>query len=312
MCRPDEGIFPKEKTFLMQNAKINGPATATFALLALIWGSSFILMLRGLDAFSPLQIAALRIVIAAIVMIPFLIGRAREVPKEVWKYIVGIGICGNALPAFLFPLAETHITSASAGILNALSPIWVLILGALFFGFSFTRTQLVGIILGFTGAVILVLSGEEKVDIFQQLQYASLIIIATIGYGLSTNLMKKCSQTPTVLVSGFALLFVAVPYGIYLLADSTLVPIFNENPKAWISFGYIAILGAVGTAFALILYFRLVKITAPIMASSIAYIIPIVALLIGWQFAGETITWTGIGGMVIILIGVYLVNKKTV
>ncbi|MEL6673593.1 MAG: DMT family transporter [Bacteroidota bacterium] len=281
-----------------------------YIFLALVWGSSFILIKKGLIAFTPYQIAGLRILIAAGVLAPFILGRAKEVKPEAWKYIFLIGIVGNAIPAFLFPLAEQKISSASAGILNVLSPVFTMILGVLFFQLKGKVRQGIGILLGFGGAVGLILAGDGEVDIISQLLYAGFVVLATVGYGLSTNIMKRyLSDTPAVLASGFGLAFVSIPYIFYLFFFAELPQTFAEQPHAWTSLGYIFILGAMGTAIALVLFYRLVQITEPIFSSSVTYVIPIVALALGLM-DGETITAGQIGFMLVILAGVYLVNRK--
>ena len=281
-----------------------------YILLALVWGSSFILIMRGLDAFSPMQVAGLRIFIAGITLLPFVIGKASRVRRTEWKYIFAIGVFGNAIPAFLFPMAETKINSATAGILNVLSPIWVLILGSLIFELAFTRRQFFGVMLGFIGVVCLILLGNEELDLFENITYSMFPILATVGYGLSTIIMKRyLNETPSVLASGFALLAIAIPYAIYLMFYSDIIPVFQHHPEAWASLGYIAILAIFGTGIALVLFYRLVQRTNPIFSASVTYVIPIVALAWG-LLDGEQISVLQMLSMGIILGGVYLVNAK--
>ena len=218
-----------------------------YLLLALVWGSSFILIMRGLDAFTPMQIAALRMIIAGLSLLPFVVGKMRKVKREEWKYIILMGITGNAVPAFLFPLAETKINSATAGILNVLSPIWVLVLGTLFFAFSFSRRQFLGILLGFAGVVSLILLGNEELAFFENVAYSLLPVLAAMGYAVSTIIMKKyLNQTPSRIASGFALLIVSIPYLIYLIGFSDILGVLQTHPKAWASLGYISILAVFG------------------------------------------------------------------
>ncbi|MEM7371483.1 MAG: EamA family transporter [Bacteroidota bacterium] len=280
-----------------------------YFLLAMVWGSSFILMKKALLAFTPLQIGALRMVVAGLVMLPFLLGKASQLSRKDWVFVVAVGIFGNGLPAFLFPMAETHINSASVGMLNSLSPLFTLIIGVLFFRLPFVWTKSIGIILGFVGAAILVLAKDQSVDAMQHVQYAILVVIATIGYGLSTNIMKSfLSELPTLLASGFALVSVAIPYGTYLLIASDISTVFASSPYAWSSFLFIIILGAVGTALALIWYYRLLRLTDPIISSSVAYVIPIVALIWG-LIDGEHINGLQFLAMGIILAGVWMANR---
>ncbi|MEO1448572.1 MAG: EamA family transporter, partial [Bacteroidota bacterium] len=277
-----------------------------FAFLCITWGSSFILMKKGLEAFSPLQIAALRLVIAALTLLPVVIRQLRKVRREEWRYIIAVGIVGNGIPAFLFPLAETELNSASAGVLNALSPLFVLLLGQWFFGFAFAARRKWGVVLGFLGACVLVLGGEDEVDLLLHAGYAMLVVVATVGYGLSTNIMKRhLNQTPATLASGGGFLVAALPYGLYLLLGSDIGTVMQSHPAAWSSLGYIFILGALGTAISLVIFYRLVQTTDTLVAASVTYVIPLVAL--GWGLLdGETFSGIQYAGMLIILGGVWL------
>lgn len=281
-----------------------------FLLLSFLWGSSFILMKRGLDAFSPLQIAALRICIAGLVMLPFVWGKAKQVSQKAWPYILIIGIIGNAIPAFLFPLAETKINSSSTGILNVMSPVFTLVLGLTFFGFRFKTKQIYGVFLGFIGAIILLSMGGGELNMGSHINYSLLVVFATVLYGLSTNITKKYLQeTSPIFASGFALVFVSIPYWIYLLGFSDIEQVFATSEYAWASLGYISILAALGTSLALVLFYYLVQQTDTLFSSSVTYIIPMVAL--GWGLLdGEIISPWELLGMLVIMVGVYLINSK--
>lgn len=295
-----------------QNTDNRTLAWGILILLCLVWGSSFILIKKGLEAFNPYQLGGLRIVIAAGVLLPFALAKSKKLSRNEWKFIFVVGIIGNGIPAILFPLAETKINSATAGALNTLSPLFVLLLGYLFFQFVFTPRQVLGVIIGLGGALLLILTGGGEIDLASNTLYASFVILATIGYGLSTNIMKRhLNHTPSVLASGYALLSVSLPYGIYLLFFSGIKDVFETHPSAWTAFGYIIILGAFGTALALVLFYRLVQLTSPLFSASVTYFIPIVAL--SWGILdGEVFTLLQYLSMLIILAGVYLANKKQV
>lgn len=285
-------------------------AWVIFLFLALTWGSSFILIKKGLEAFSPLQVATLRIIIAALVLQPLLWGQARKVPRKSWIYIALVGFMGNGLPAFLFPAAQAHINSATAGVLNALSPVFVLIFGLLFFGIGATLKQGIGVVLGFIGALLLTLARGGEINPFESLGYSGLILLATICYGMTTIIMKKyLSHINSIHATGFALSFAAIPYAIFLFSYSDIPEVLQNNPLAWQSLGFISILGAIGTALAVVLFYRLIKMTEAIIAASVTYVIPLVAL--GWGFlVGETFSLGQMAGIAIVLLGVYLVNRK--
>ena len=289
--------------------RVSFSAWIIFLFLALVWGSSFILIKRGLDSFSPQQVAAMRIIVAAMVLLPFVLRVSnKRISRQEGIAILMNGIFGNAIPAFLFPLAETHINSASAGVLNTLSPLFVLTLGVLFFGLAVTHIQIIGIVVGFGGATMLVLFGAEEVNMAQHIFYAFMLVLATVGYGLSTNIMKRyLNHTSPILATGYGLLAVSIPYSVYILFLD-IPKVFDTDPLAWQSFTYVVILGAVGTALALVLFYRLVQLTEPIFSSSVTYVIPIVALLWG-LLDGETFSFLQLMGIFVILIGVYLSTR---
>lgn len=278
------------------------------ASLALIWGSSFMLMERGLVAFAPLQVAGLRMTLAGLTLLPFAWRAFRRVERKRWPWILLVGVVGNALPAFLFPLAETVITPATAGILNTLSPVFALLLGVLLFGFHFSRTKVLGMMISFVGALVLVLAGASEINMGTHLLYSGWVVLAALGYGLSVNLIKKHLQEVSALdISTLALLSMAIPYGWYL-ASSDIGTVLQVHPQGWASLGFVAVLAAVGTALALILFNRLVQLTDPMVSASVTYLIPIVA--VGWDLlAGYPVYPGQVVGMAVILSGVWLVNK---
>lgn len=282
-----------------------------YLYLVLAWGSSFILIKQGLASFSPFQVAALRIVIAALVMLPFTIGRSKEISRVEWRFILIVGLIGNAIPALLFPYAETVLNSATAGILNTLSPLFVLLLGVFFFQLKPSSSQRTGMLVGFSGAVVLVLASGQEIDFWSNAFYSFLVVIATICYGLSTNIMKRyLNTTPSLLATGYALMAMAIPYLVYLLFFSDVAEVFALDERSvWLSFASIAILAALGTALALVCFYRLVQITDPIFSSSVTYVIPIIAMMWG-LLDDEKIYPAQYLGMALILSGVFLTNRK--
>lgn len=297
----------------MTENKENSPLKiwGILGILALIWGSSFILMHKGLDAFNPYQIGSLRMVIATLCMLPFGLRYAKTVPKHLWKYFPLVGIIGNGIPAMLFPLAEMHINSATAGILNGLTPVFALLIGIVFFGISFTWSKLGGILLGLTGGTLVILGGSEglKGSIF----YALVVVFAAMLYGISVNLMKKyLNEVHPIAIATFTIASISIPCLIYLIY-SDLPQVFATKEAALPSLGFIAILAAFGTAASTVLFYHLVQITDPIRSSSVTYLMPIVACLWGFlRTDSENITMMQIAGMLVILAGVYLLNKKKV
>ncbi len=283
-------------------------------ILAVVWGSSFILMKKGLDAFHPFQVGALRMILAAVGLLPLmLIRRKKRTFKSLTnthkRMLVATGMIGNAIPAFLFPLAETRINSATAGVLNALTPLFVWIIGVSFFFLPKTVRQITGVIIGFVGAFLLIRAGENELQFLDNVLYTGFVILATILYGLNANLIKAyLNDLDAITISGYALISASIPY-IFYLAGSDFFYRLSHIPEAWESMFFILILAWVGTAMALVLFNHLLKLTDPIFSSSVTYLIPIVA--VGWgMLDGEAIFPGQMLGMAIILSGVYLVNRK--
>ncbi len=280
----------------------------TLLFLATIWGSSFILMKRGLEVFDFMQVAALRIFIAFLSLIPFLPKAFKNVKRKHYLPIIIMALLGNGIPAFLFTKAQTQLDSSLVGILNAIVPLFTLILGVYFFKSKPTKTNIVGIFLGLFGAVLLTvnsLTGGVEVNF-----YVWLVVLATVFYAISINVLKKyLSDLNASSITALAFLIIGPLSSGYLFStDFTAVLMSNEN--GMMALVYIALLSVLGTSMAVIIFNKLISRSSAIFASSVTYLIPIVAILWG-VFDGEIITPYHLFGMLIILSGVYLVNKKS-
>ncbi|MBK9447873.1 MAG: DMT family transporter [Bacteroidetes bacterium] len=279
-------------------------------ILSLIWGSSFILMLFGLKVFPPLQLALIRMAVAAVCLSPLVFLYIRKVSWRDVGILFAIGMAGNAVPAYLFAEAETQLPSAIVGVLNSMSPIFTLLLGWMFFKLRFPLVNGAGVLLGFVGATILALSGGVDAQQTTKLSYTLLVVGATVCYGISTNLIKYyfTGRNP-IMIATMALSLVGWPSLIYLLAFTDFSQRFETQPGAMEAFGYIAILGAVGTAFGVALFNKLLQISSIIFATSVTYTIPLVALLWGVFLKEELTPWHAVG-FAVILLGVWLANRK--
>ena len=278
-------------------------------LLSLIWGSSFILMKRGLEAFSFGQVAALRLFIAFVFLA--VLGREfyKSIPKEKLWFLFLTGLIGNGLPALLFTKSQTFLDSGIVGILNVLTPLFTLFIGLFFFNLKVKLINYVGIGIGMVGAIYLLYPDIQDIN-DKVLLYSLMAISATVCYGLSTNIIKTHLQELNSLqITTIAFSFIGPWAGIYLFS-SDFIQVMNSHPKAWSSLGYTTILAIIGTALSVIAFNKLIKMTGALFATSCTYIIPVVAIL--WGFIdGETITSHHISGFVIISAGVYLVNKRS-
>ena len=279
-------------------------------LLSLIWGSSFILMKRGLIYYPPEQMAALRITIAFLASFPLALSGLKTIKKQDWKYVVVPGVVGSGIPALLFAIAQTRINSSLAGMLNSLTPLFTLIVGYLFFKFVFSVKHIIGVLLGFIGAAGLVLVRADGLH-FENYQFALLIVVATLFYGISINVIKaKLGHLNSITISGWGLLFAAVPYAVYLFFQSDFLFRLQNETGAWTGLGYIATLAIMSTATSNILYFHMVKISSPLFASAVTYFIPIVAL--GWGIMdGEQLQMLHIVAFAFILGGVALISYRS-
>lgn len=285
------------------------PATAwaKLCLLALIWGSSFFLIKKGLLTFTALEVASIRLASAAAVLAPFALVRIRRIQRHQWPIILSVGLVGSMLPAFLFALAQTHVDSGITGALNALTPLFTLLIGTFIFRQVVSRQTLLGLLVGFTGTLTLVLlnaNGSLSLN-----AYALFVVAATCCYGFNLNLIKAYlpDQTPLT-ITGVSLLMV-LPVALLYLAGPSEVFAKLQGSTAWMSFAAVITLGVVGTALALILFNHLVQIGTTVFASSVTYLIPLVAMLLG-SLDGEHIGFWQLLGMGLILLGVGLANRK--
>ena len=277
------------------------------SFLALVWGSSFILIKRGLIGLSALQVGSLRIIFAAVFLLLIGLRSLPKIPKHKWKYIVMTSMFGTFVPAFLFALAQTEIDSSVTSILNSLTPLNTLVLGTLVFGVSFQRRQVLGVFIGLVGSLLLVFNGAMNHP-DQNYYYAILVIIASICYAINVNLIKRflSDLSPLSITTGnFAVLL--LPASLILFFTGFSEVIYIEKVQQAVLF--IVVLGVVGTGIANILFFKLIQISSPVFATSVTYLIPVVAFFWG-LLDNEMLTPIQFLGAFIILIGVYLSAKK--
>lgn len=279
-----------------------------FISLALVWGSSFLLMKKGLRTFTYDQMGALRIVFAWILAAILSIKDFSLVKKSEIFPLFWVGILGNGIPYYLFPLAVKHLDSGLVGIFNSLVPLFTLITGAIFFGKYFRRIQVIGVIIGLAGALLL-LFPKMNLEVNPNFVYGSLAIISTVCYALSINtISEKLSGMRSIAITGLSLTVVGVPSLLYLFFTDFRERLFTD-PLGFTNLGIAAFLGMVNSALAIIVFNELIKLTNPLFSSSVTYFIPVVALLWG-ALDGEKIGLLHLLGISTILTGVYLVNKR--
>ncbi|MDV7186272.1 DMT family transporter [Lutibacter sp. TH_r2] len=275
--------------------------------LAIIWGSSFILMKYALVSLSPIQVGAIRILFTAAFLLIIGLKKLLTIKRRHWYYLALNGFVGTFFPSFLFAYAVDKIDSSIASILNSLTPLNTLIFGALFFGFGFKKRQLIGVLVGLVGTVLLILKGAE-VNPNQDYFYASFILIATIGYAFNVNILKKYLHDLDALSITVGNFFLMMIPAFFVLLYTDFFETFEPTKGNLNGLMYIAILAIIGTGLAKIMFNRLIQISTPIFSSSVTYLIPIVAITWG-VLDGEKVTLLQFFSGLIILLGVYMVNK---
>jgi drug/metabolite transporter (DMT)-like permease len=290
----------------MKNQLINW---GLFATITAIWGSSFMLMKEGLIELSAFQVAAMRIFSAGFVLLPVAIRQLKIMPTEKIKMAVLSASIGNFIPAFLFCIAETKINSSLAGIVNALTPLFAILMGVLFFKMPFVWKKVAGVLIGFVGLLLLFLPKSDGIAFDQNQWYALFVVAATMLYGINPNLIVKHLQGINSLhIAAIGLSFLAIPSFLILLFTGYFSA-FSTSPSFIRATAASVILGIFGTAVAQIMFLMLLKRTGVVFSSLATYIMPFVAILWGVYYGEKTSTWEFIC-LAIILSGVYFANKK--
>ncbi len=288
---------------------VNSKKWLYLIVLSLIWGSSFILIKKSLVGLSPIQLGALRIVFTAVFL--FIVGfkSLQEIKRKDWKWIAISGYLGSFFPPFFFAFAQTEIDSAVAAILNSLTPLYTAISGIIFFGVLLLKRQIIGVVLGLLGTVVLIIASSHF-SINQNYWYAVPILVSSLGYAININIIKKHLQhMSAVSISTGNFLLIVFPALVMLYFSGFFSAVFySESIQAALL--YVVILSLFGTALAKILFNRLVQISSPVFSASVTYTMPMVAVFWG-VFDGERLHMYQLFGGLVILIGVYLANKNS-
>ncbi len=298
-----------------------------FIGLSVIWGSSFILMMKGLVSLNAYQVASLRIIFSGIVLLPVAIRHIRSVPKSKLFVIFLSGVQGSLLPAYLFCIAETKIDSSLAGSLNALTPVFVILMGAFFFNARVATNKILGICISFAGSILLFFAQPFSSHAGTNALYTSLVVIATMLYGLNVNMVGKYLKgIPSLHIAAIALSLNAIPALIVLYFTGYFSQDIFSEPML-IATGYTFLLGVLGTALASIFFYILMRRAGMVFASMVTYAIPAVAIM--WAILdthkniifsgslpfGEIMSvifyawWKQFLCLLVILFGVYMANR---
>ena len=279
-------------------------------VLTLIWGSSFILIKKGLEHFDPYQVGALRVLIAGVLLSPLAIIHRKKFPQKRIKWLVLAAFSGNFIPMFLFPIAETQISSSVAGIINSMMPIFVIIVGGLFWKSATTGRQILGVSISFSGACLLMLGsqGETGIKFFPIL----LLLIATFLYAISMTTVKaKLNDISSQVLSGFVFFYILFLPSLLALISTGFFGEFKGTSSEFLGLGYVSLLSIFGTGLAMLLNYRLLKISSPLFASTVTLLMPIVAVLWG-VLDGERLTAIQFTGGLIIIGGLIFLRSKPI
>ena len=279
-------------------------------ILAIIWGSSFILIKKSLIGLTPFQLGSLRIIISGFFILLVGYGGLKKIKREHWKWLIISGFLGTFFPAFFFAIAETEIDSAIASILNSLVPLNTILFGLTVFKIASSRRQILGVIIGFIGTSILIGKGAE-LNPNQNYLFAGFVILSTIMYAFNVNIIKRYLQDVkpiTIAAGNFAA--IVLPAFIVLLFTNFFSQEVFQSPDLKMAMLYIIILSLFGTAIAKVLFNNLVQMATPVFASSVTYLMPIVAVIWG-LLDGESFNYMQLLATLLILFGVYLANKRS-
>jgi drug/metabolite transporter (DMT)-like permease len=292
----------------MKSSESKSPLIIWLAIigLALIWGSSFILVKKSLLAYSAMQVGALRIFSATLFFVPFFIQRRKHFLPGQWKYLLIAGLTGNMLPAILFSVAGQHLSSALSGMLNAFTPLFALIIGILFYAQKTNWKQIMGIILGLIGCIGLLVAGKGFALDFNI--HALWVVLATLLYGINMHIVKTHLSNLHPLTSTSGIFMMIGPIALSLLALSGFFSVPMDEAHVWPLISGIG-LGLLGSAIGMLVFNQIIKWTSAVIASSVTYMIPIVALAWG-TLDGESIYLSQITFMFILLLGIYGINKS--
>ncbi len=278
-------------------------------VLSVVWGSSFILMKRGMEVFSADEVGGLRIAIAFVFLLPLFLKKQEINFKKNWKGLVLMGVFGNLIPAFLFTAAEIQISSSLAGMLNALTPLFTITVAVIWFKDKFKTIQVIGILSGLVGAMLLLLFNEGG-DASTNIMYSLLVVLATICYAISVNGIKHYLKGLNSVTATLGAFTITGPIALaYLFFRTDFVNDLKTNELALKAFGYVCILAIIGTALSVVIFNLLIKNAGALFASTCTYLIPVVAVIWG-LVDGEAVNLVQMGGVIIIILSVYLINRR--
>lgn len=279
-------------------------------VLSLIWGSSFILIKKSLEHFNPYQVGALRVLIAGIILMPVAVSKYKLFPKKHLKWLLLAAFTGNFIPMFLFPIAETEVSSSIAGIINSMMPIFVIVVGALIWKFETTKQQILGTLISFTGVCLLAFGGDDEGGSFKLIPIL-LLLTATLCYAISTTTVKsKLMEVSSTVLSAFVFAFVLFLPSLFALTSTGFFSTFSFNRDTMIGLMFVSLLSVFGTGLAMMMNYRLLKVSSPLFASTVTLLMPVVA--IAWGILdGEKLSVLQFVGTAVIIAGLVFLRAKS-
>ncbi len=291
-----------------QVSGIGWKSWAGMVLLSIIWGSSFILIKKALIVFPPYQVTTLRLSMAALIFVPYFIKNFRRIDWSRWQYLLIVSLAGSGIPFFLIPFAQQYVSSSVAGILNSLAPLFTLVLSIIFFDEVFHKRRALGVIIGLLGAALLIVA-SGGVNESGNLGAGLLLVLAAVFYAISANVVgNKLMGFSPIDITATSFIFIGLPSFLVLLFSDFLT-LVTTHPEGWQSLFYVAVLSLIGTVIATLLFFRLVQDTGAVFASTVAYLIPVVAVVFG-VLDGEEFSFYYFLSAALILIGIYLSKNR--
>ena len=280
----------------------------TLVILSLIWGSSYILIKKGLTGLTPIQLGSLRVIVTTIIIAPIGYQKIKHIPRQKMKWVALSAFVGSFFPAYLFAFAETEISSSITAVMVSLTPLFTLLISVFVFGEELFKKQVFGVLIGFTGIIVLI--NNELFSSSFNILYIMFIVLAAFCYAINANVLKyKLPNIPAIGIVFMSFLFMFIPAFIILCFSDFPFSDFDSDPLIIESIIYIVILALFGTAIAKVLYIKLLAISTPVFSVSTTYLMPVVAIFWG-LLDGEEFKLTQFTGTAIILLGVYLVTKK--
>ena len=280
----------------------------TLVILSLIWGSSYILIKKGLTGLTPIQLGSLRVIVTTIIIAPIGYQKIKHIPRQKMKWVALSAFVGSFFPAYLFAFAETEISSSITAVMVSLTPLFTLLISVFVFGEELLKKQVFGVLIGFTGIIVLI--NNELFSSSFNILYIMFIVLAAFCYAINANVLKyKLPNIPALGIVFMSFLFMFIPAFIILCFSDFPFSDFASDPLIIESIIYIIILALFGTAIAKVLYIKLLAISTPVFSVSTTYLMPVVAIFWG-LLDGEEFKLTQFTGTAVILLGVYLVTKK--